>query len=71
MLVLKLDRSGYFTGTQAAGANIHGFNLIVYNNPYPLDIGFPGRPALSIGVADLVAGHSALTADLTCVGHFT
>ena len=62
MLVLKLDRSGYFTGTQAPGTNIYMARRAVDYCLHALDIGLPGTIGTPVGVRDLDAEGHALVA---------
>ena len=59
MLVLKLDRSGYFTGTQAPGTNIHMARRAIDNT---LNIGLPGTIGTPVRVRNLNAKSHALVA---------
>ena len=62
MLVLKLDRSGYFTGTQAPGTNIYMARRAVDHCLHALDIGLPGTIGTPVGVRDLNTEGHALVA---------
>ncbi len=62
MLVLKLDRSGYFTGTQAPGTNIYMARRAVDHCLHALDIGLPGTIGTPVGVRDLDTEGHALVA---------
>ena len=52
-------------GTQAAGANIHGFGRAVHNRLHPTDVGLPGSVGLAVGVGDGVTEHHAFAANIT------
>ena len=62
LLVLKLDRSGYFTGTQAPGTNIYMARRAVDDRLNTLNIGLPGTIGTPVGVRDLDAEGHALVA---------
>ena len=62
MLVLKLDRSGYFTGTQAPGTNIYMAGRAIDDRLNTLDIGLPGTIGTPVGVRDLNTEGHALVA---------
>ena len=64
MLVLKLDRSGYFTGTQAPGTNIYMARRTIDHSLHALDIGLPGTIGASVGVGNLDTEGHALIAEL-------
>ena len=61
--------AGNFAGTQATGADIHAFHFAVNDSPYSLYIGFPCSFGVTVGMADVVAGHDALTAYFTNMCH--
>ena len=62
MFVLKSDRSGYFTGTQAPGTNIYMARRAVDHCLHALDIGLPGAIGTPMRVRDLDAEAHALVA---------
>ena len=62
MFVLKSDRSGYFTGTQAPGTNIYMAGRAIDDRLNTLDIGLPGTIGTPVGVRDLDAEGHALVA---------
>ncbi len=62
MLVLKSDRSGYFTGTQAPGTNIYMARRAVDDRLNTLDIGLPGTIGTPVRVRNLNAKSHALVA---------
>ena len=62
MLVLKLDRSGYFTGTQAPGTNIYMAGRAIDDRLNTLDIGLPGTIGTPVRVGNLNAKGHALVA---------
>ncbi len=47
---IKLNRSGNFTGTQAARANVNGLRGAVYDSLNSSDIGLPGSVGLAVGM---------------------
>ena len=55
---------------QATGANVHTLCAAVNHYANPLHIGVPKAVALPVGVADLMAVHSALFAYFTEFSHF-
>ena len=59
----------HLTGAQAAGANIQGSGGAINDSADALDVGSPGTLGLADGVADAVAVHSRLSADLTELSH--
>ena len=62
MLVLKLDRSGYFTGTQAPGTNIYMARRAVDDRLNTLNIGLPGTIGTPVRVRNLNTKSHALVA---------
>lgn len=59
LFVLKSDRSGYFTGTQAPGTNIYMAGRAVDDRLNTLDIGLPGTIGTPVRVGNLNAkGHT-------------
>ena len=62
MLVLKLDRSGYFTGTQAPGTNIYMARRAVDDRLNTLNIGLPGTIGTPVRVRNLDTKGHALVA---------
>ena len=62
MLVLKLDRSGYFTGTQAPGTNIYMARRAVDDCLNTLNIGLPGTIGTPVRMGNLNAKGHALVA---------
>ena len=67
MLVLKLDRSGYFTGTQAPGTNIYMARRAVDHCLHALDIGLPGAIGTPMRVGHLdTKGHALVAKFALC-----
>ena len=64
MFVLKSDRSGYFTGTQAPGTNIYMAGRAIDDRLNTLDIGLPGTIGTPVRVRHLNAEGYALVAKL-------
>ena len=62
MFVLKSDRSGYFTGTQAPGTNIYMAGRAIDDRLNTLDIGLPGTIGTPVRVGNLNAKGHALVA---------
>ena len=62
MFVLKSDRSGYFTGTQAPGTNIYMARRAVDDRLNTLNIGLPGTIGTPVRVRNLNAKSHALVA---------
>ena len=62
MLVLKLNRSGYFTGTQAPGTNIYMAGRAIDDRLNTLDIGLPGTIGTPVRVGNLNTKGHALVA---------
>ena len=62
LFVLKSDRSGYFTGTQAPGTNIYMAGRAIDDRLNTLDIGLPGTIGTPVGVRDLDTEGHALVA---------
>ena len=56
-------------GTEATCANVHPSRSSVYDNANSLDIGRPRTLSPVLSVADVVAGHSSLFADLAKLTH--
>ena len=54
---------------QATGANVHVTNGAADGHANTLSVRQPNAIALAVGVADVVAGHSALLANLTNLSH--
>ncbi len=63
--VQNSDRSGYFVGTQAAGAHVYRLVRTVVNHLDTSDVGFPGPVGLSVRVRHIAAEGNALSADIT------
>ena len=63
--VIHSDRSGYFVGTQAAGAYVDRLMRTVVNHLDTSDIGLPGPIGLSVRVRHIAAEGNALSADFT------
>ena len=51
-------------GSQAATANLYSLHLAVQGNGLLVNIGLEPRLCVAVGVADIVAGHSGLLANL-------
>ena len=64
MFVLKSDRSGYFTGTQAPGTNIYMAGRAIDDRLNTLDIGLPGTIGTTMRVGNLDTKGNALIAEL-------
>ena len=62
MFVLKSDRSGYFTGTQAPGTNIYMAGRAIDDRLNTLDIGLPGTIGTPVRMGNLNAKGYALVA---------
>ena len=62
MFVLKSDRSGYFTGTQAPGTNIYMAGRAIDDRLNTLDIGLPGTIGTPVRMGNLNAKGHALVA---------
>ena len=64
MIVLKSDRSGYFTGTQAPGTNIHMAGGTIDDCLHTLHVGLPGTIGTPMRVGNLDTEGHALVAKL-------
>lgn len=64
-----LDAALYLAGAKAAGANIHFPRGTVNDGMDGLNVGCPSPFGLPIGMAHQIAGHNALIANLTKLGH--
>lgn len=65
----KLQCLGNRAGTNAAGADLDSLNRAVINGLHLLQVGVPGGTGFVVGVAHVVAGAGAFTADFTFSGH--
>ena len=66
---LILHAADNFARTEAAGANIHFPRGTVNDGMDGLNVGCPSPFGLPIGMAHQIAGHNALIANLTKLGH--
>ena len=64
----ELD-SFHFTTAQATGADVHVTNGAADGHANTLGVRQPNAVALAVGVADVVAAHSALLANFTNLSH--
>jgi hypothetical protein len=67
---LASDGLGYFAGTDAGGANVHAFDLTgVELYPNLLQVGFKNAFGLDVGMADVIADLTHLSAQFTLFRH--
>lgn len=70
LVLLALDRLGYYAGTQAAGANAHlahcAIGSLVAN---ALQIGFKSAFGFDVGMADQIADLGLFAAEFTFLAH--
>ena len=59
----------YLARAQATGANIHGLSGTIHDDAHFLRVGCPVSTGFMVGVANVVARHGALFADLTNLSH--
>ena len=64
-----LQRALHLAATQATGAHVHVANSAANVHANALGVRQPNAVALAVGVADIVAAHRALLADLTNLSH--
>ena len=64
-----LQRTLHFAAAQATRADVHVTNGAANGHTNALGVRQPNAVALTVGVADVVAAHSALLADLTNLSH--
>ena len=67
--LISLDGSFDLAGSHASCADFCSSDCTVVHDTYRLDIRIPLSLAVSVGMADLVAGHLSLSADFTLSGH--
>ena len=65
----KLQSTLDLAAAQATGADVHVTNGAADGHANTLGVRQPNAVALAVGVADVVAGHSALLANLTNLSH--
>ena len=63
------ERAHHVAAAQAAGADVHVANGTADGHADTLGVRQPNAIALAVGVADVVAAHSALLANLTNLTH--
>ena len=64
-----LQRALHFAAAQATSADVHVTNGTANGHANALGVRQPNAVRLTVGVADVVAAHSALLADLTNLSH--
>ena len=65
----KLQRALDLAAAQATGADVHVTNSTAHGHTDTLGIRQPNAIALAVGMADVVAAHGALLANLTDLSH--
>ena len=65
----SLQRALHFAAAQATRADVHVTNGAANGHANALGVRQPNAVGLAVGVADVVAAHSALLADLTNLSH--
>ena len=66
---IQLQSTLDLAAAQATGADVHMTNGAADGHANTLGVRQPNAIALAVGVADVVAGHSALLANLTNLSH--